>query len=95
MKKPRFNLKQFALESQGRQNGMAQDIDAIKHNLRRLHWQVTSLISFFKVAVPPDSLDEILNPPDSYVNQIVREARFAATSERVTPAKKKKRRKHK
>jgi hypothetical protein len=95
MKKPKMSFKRLFEESEGHYAGTAQDIDMIKHNMRRIHWMLSSIVAFFKITVEPDILDDAINPSDQYIHSIIREARFASTPARQPVDKKRKAKKHK
>jgi hypothetical protein len=91
-----MNAKQRtqALENLTRMIG--NELDSIKHIVRGIQWRQDAILKHLNVQVQPDALEPIVNPPPTFINEIIREARgeFVGADKRARKASKK-RRKHK
>ena len=70
-----MNAKQRTqlLENLARMIG--NELDSVKHIVRGIQWRTDAIIRHFNVSVQPDVLEPIVNPPPTFINKIITEAR--------------------
>jgi hypothetical protein len=54
---------------------IGNELDSVKHIIRGIQWRTDAIIKHLNVNVQPDALEPIVNPPPTFINKIITEAR--------------------